>query len=502
MLNNKKLQLIREATTAFPETPVNSAIWYYLKDRFTGITVAELISKYLRDIRWAYNLDGVDDRGQLLFRGLQVEGNMLLKFFTPDGSKPVGVIVAQNLTGTFANREFQLWTDSNGTRLKLLFGGVGAFDIGIVTPSTQYSLQLEGTTFTLRNAAGVIINSGTFTRGTLRETTALTTFGANADSGGFTNFFKGSQLDVEIDGVRWPMDEPTQTIQLPKPSGLGAELYTQSVIENPSSKGTQWNYLGAGRWQLTGDGTYNELIFLAVQPRAYLLEFEIESISGGSLRCHSSATQTSVMTNHIFNSPGKYRFAVTNFIAGAYQSFVRHSGTINCVIKNISCRPLFTVNPNELVTNGTFSSGTTGWFTKGGATFNVVGGQAQLQCVASQTSRIEQPINTLEVGAYYLFTATLVSATGCNARLNVIRDTDGGYRGLGGQVVNAGSTNVRMQHVFKAPSASVIVQVSNDAGPNPGTLVWDDVSLRKLDSLCNPLVLANINPDRWQEIQP
>ena len=452
--------------------------------------------------RWGYSFDGVDDRGYLLFRGIQVEGDVTFKFYTPDGSKNVGVIVSQNLTGTFASREFQLWTDSNGTRLKLLFGGAGAFDIGIVTPNTQYSLELIGTSFILKDSSGALVNSGTFTRGTLRETTAFTNVSANADNASFTNFFKGRQRDVEIDGVCWPMDEPYHTIQLPKPSGLGVELYTHSVLATPSSKGTQWTHLGDGRWQLNGDGTYNEIIFLAIQPRAYLLEFEIESISGGSIRCHSSATQTSVMTNHIFNTPGKYRFAVTNFIAGAYQSFVRHSGTVTCVIKNISLKPLWVTNVTELITNGNFNSGTSGWGVNGGGTFNVVGGQAQLECVAGQTSRIEQRVTGLQTGAYYLYTADLISATGCNARLNVIRDEDGGYRGMGGQTVNVGSTNAKLQHVFKAPSSSLLFQLSNDAGPTGGTLVWDSVSLRKLDSLCNPLVLSNTTSPGWVSFDP
>ncbi len=147
------------------------------------------------------------------------------------------------------------------------------------------------------------------------------------------------------------MGDRNQSIQLPTPTGLGAELITQSVLENPATKGTQWTYLGGGRWQYIGDGSLNDLIFIsfASQPAAGFLEFEIESISG-TLTC----AQGGASVPSQFNTVGVKRYYYTTKDNGANVnancvSFKRASGVVSCIIKNISFKPLGTCNPMQLI---------------------------------------------------------------------------------------------------------------------------------------------------------
>jgi hypothetical protein len=163
------------------------------------------------------------------------------------------------------------------------------------------------------------------------------------------NYFAGLFPDLRINNAYYPLSTKEQTTQLAQPDGLGAELITQSVLENPAVKGSQWTYLGNGRWQYVGDGTLNELIpiFPASQPNQGYLEFEIESITG-SITCSQNS-----LARTVFNSVGVKRYFYTDRneggTNGASVSFKRALGTVaSCIIKNISFKPLGTANPLTL----------------------------------------------------------------------------------------------------------------------------------------------------------
>ncbi len=304
---------------------------------------------------WAYNFDGIDDRGVLTNRAINIEGDNSLEFWSPAGATG-GMIIAQNISATESAREFNLWRGGSG-ELNVTFGGVTSNLMTVAQgfkAQTRYGLTLIGTEAKIYEVglSGTLVRTTTFTRGAAREPTAQTLIGCRgAGAGAYANFFSGLQYDIKINGTLWEMGDRNQSIQLPTPTGLGAELITQSVLENPATKGTQWTYLGGGRWQYIGDGSLNDLIFIsfASQPAAGFLEFEIESISG-TLTC----AQGGASVPSQFNTVGVKRYYYTTKDNGANVnancvSFKRASGVASCIIKNISFKPLGTCNPMQLI---------------------------------------------------------------------------------------------------------------------------------------------------------
>lgn len=311
--------------------------------------------------RWAYNFDGIDDRGQLQFRAIDPDGNIDIEFRTgpivPAAGSTDRTVISQCLTATFSGtsgKEFTLFFNSSTGALQALHGGnfFSSNSSAILAPNTKYRWQLQGSTQTFW-VNDINVGSSSVTRGTARESTAQTVLMAqtHGSTSTFRGFGSGLFYDVKINGVLWSIADRNQSIQLPVPSGLGAELITQSVLENPASKGSQWTYLGDGRWQYVGDGSLNDLTFILFgsQPSAAFLEFEIESISG-TIVCAQSGT----LIPSSFNSVGvkRYYYPVKdhNSITNANcVMFKRQSGVASCIIKNISFKPLGTCNPLTLV---------------------------------------------------------------------------------------------------------------------------------------------------------
>lgn len=315
-----------------------------------GKRIASFTRTFAR-LRWALGFDGVGVRGVLTNRAINPDGDNTFEFYAPSIAGGLQSIIMQTVSISGSGREFGLYFDSNlnGGTLIMNFGGAfnglcnasQGFEVG-----KKYFLSLVGNTFTL--AKGVqsnVIRSGAITKGAVREPSVITYIGALPNgSGGFSSYFVGIQRDVKINGVRWPMADRNQAIQLPQPSGLGAELITQSVLENPVEVGNQWSYLGSGRWSYVGDGSLNTLKFILTenQPAQGFFEFEIESISGGGITC----TDT-VPSNSVFTTIGVKRFFYTNKADITSIAFKRApAGTpVSCIVKNISFKPLGACNP-------------------------------------------------------------------------------------------------------------------------------------------------------------
>lgn len=116
---------------------------------------------------------------------------------------------------------------------------------------------------------------------------------------------------------------------------LGPELFTASVIANPELVNPAWSYLGGTSWQLNGNGSNQELIFLRWwnQPAKFRLEFTVDSISGGGLTTAGSLGPT-------VNSPGDYIFDLDNSVIEFGQQFKRSSGAVTAVISEMSMREI------------------------------------------------------------------------------------------------------------------------------------------------------------------
>lgn len=302
--------------------------------------------------RFVYNNDGVDDYAVLANRAINPDGDLSLEFWSPNQSASAQSVIAQNFNDAGASREFHLYV-TGGSTLELTWGGTVTVLLTAAQgyePNKKFFVNFVGNSFSVaKNEASNIIRTSTFTRGAVREPTALTSIGARCGGsiGVYFVLYRGIQRDIKINGTLYPIADRNQTIQLPNPTGLGAELITPTVLENPASKGTQWSYLGDGRWQYIGDGSANELRFLtiAATPTAGFLEFEVESYSGsGNMRCCSIVAGSG---DRLFNSTGIKRWFYS--VGTDRWAFDRNSGVISCIIKNISFKPLGTCNPMQLV---------------------------------------------------------------------------------------------------------------------------------------------------------
>lgn len=300
------------------------------------------------------NFDGIGTRATFTQRLINPDGNIDIEWyqngFVLDGT--VRTIVSQSISSSFALNEFRLCNVASN-RLNLLLGGnsvdVLNFEQGW-SGTGRFRVTLIGSVFSVYKN-GVLVNTGTFNRGAAREPSAPTMIGVQLNGAGvFYRYWVGKISDVVINGVQHYINEPNQNIQLPTPKNLGAEIVTQAVLENPATKGSQWTYLGGGRWQYVGDGTLNELRFVlaAFQPTAGYVEFEIEQITG-IISCTNN-----VLARSNFADTGKKRFFYTDInesgASGASITFKRVSGVASCIIKNISFKPLSTSNP--LTING------------------------------------------------------------------------------------------------------------------------------------------------------
>lgn len=145
------------------------------------------------------------------------------------------------------------------------------------------------------------------------------------------------KFKVWIDGVLTHSIQLTNKnqgkFQLANVPSIGENLYTPDIITNPANAQDQWSYLGDGRWYLDGDGSLNALQFIltANQPISGYLQFEIESISGGTLGCTADSINEAT-----FNSVGVKTYYYEDLTTqGNSIQFKRRGGSTKVVIKNI-----------------------------------------------------------------------------------------------------------------------------------------------------------------------
>lgn len=451
-------------------------------------------------LRWALGFDGVDDRGQLQFRAINPDGDIDVEWyqeFQEANNAANGVIVAQCGTGTNSAQEFRLTYLSAGRTLELIVGGAQTTAFAEAPKRGKYRITLAGSQLTVW-LDGSIVRSTTFKRGAAREPSAPLWVGARQPS---LNLFPGILRDLRINGVLYPMGDRNQAIQLPSPSGLGAELITQTVLENPAFKGSQWTYLGDGRWQYLGDGL-GELVFISNSnlPEAGFIEFEVESYQhvSGTNGLRISHTITNFFGDRLVYGVGKFRAFYT--VKPASISFTRNNpGTeINCIIKNISFRPLWVASATELLANGAFNTDTAGWSAIN-STVAWSSGTLRVEVAAGVTGGATQNLPMLTAGKYYLLTAT-VAEVGPSATASVValRQAAGSFAVLNSASVTAAGT---VSFVFMATASDAQISLRSANASAATYCRFDNVSVRELTSLCNPLTLINTVSTGWQEIE-
>jgi len=128
---------------------------------------------------------------------------------------------------------------------------------------------------------------------------------------------------------------------------------------------------------------------------------------------------------------------------------------------------------DELVTNGTFDTDTTGWTAQLSATIASVSGELQVTASSSNNSGAFQVINGLTVGTVYIATAIGRRGT-CT---DVIRF---GINGLG-DVYSNSTSNTQLTYVFTATSTQCQLQgVIGGTSSNGQTAYFDNISLKEV----------------------
>lgn len=443
----------------------------------------------LANLRSVYNFDGVDDRGQLQFRAINPDGDIDIEWRSgPTISFATSrTIVSQTQTTTPTSQEFFIFISTGGGVVVRVGGSVISIAGVNYSPNTKYRWRLKGTTSELW-INDSLFNTQSFTRGTAREPNAITQIGSAVN----TFSYLGELYNVRINGVLYPINTKNQSIQLPYPTGLGPELITQSILENPVVKGSQWTYLGQGRWEYIGDGTQNGLIFLGTNatPTDMFIEFEVESFTGaGNMRVTSAVTG---FGDRLFNTTGVKRFFFTNDTVSNIQ-FERNvaGAACSCIIKNISFRPIWVASAIDLVTNGDFNS-STGWGL--GANSTIASGVLQITntTVVNNNSRTVATENNKS----YIVTYTVSSITSGAVRVLIYGN---GIHYIGPDRTVAGTYTEVV--IFNQPAGSATNTINIQAGHTGATTCTiDNVSLKPLDTLCNPLTLLNTASTGWTEL--
>jgi len=178
---------------------------------------------------WAYNFDGIDDRGVLTNRAINIEGDNSLEFYTPTALTPNVGIISQNIASALASREFELGL-SGSSALQLIYGGSNStlFSSALgMKAATRYGLTLIGTEAKIYEGGlgGTLVRTTTFTRGAAREPTAPTLIGCRGNgAGAYGGFFSGLQYDIKINGTLWEMGDRAQAVQPSLPAGNNMTL--------------------------------------------------------------------------------------------------------------------------------------------------------------------------------------------------------------------------------------------------------------------------------------
>lgn len=199
--------------------------------------------------RWMYNLDGVDDRGVTITKAINVDNDIDISWEQKGYNSDIGnsqTIVSQCVSATSANREFVLRAFVS-EQLEFVVGGVST------SPSVNYGdgkwqVTLIGTQFRIFRD-DVQVHSATFTRGAAREPTAQTVIGARF-AGSYVEHMNGKLFNININGILWALNVPYQAIQLPTPTGLGADFWAARNFQVANAATVQTNISGS-EWVVT-----------------------------------------------------------------------------------------------------------------------------------------------------------------------------------------------------------------------------------------------------------
>jgi hypothetical protein len=129
----------------------------------------------------------------------------------------------------------------------------------------------------------------------------------------------------------------------------------------------------------------------------------------------------------------------------------------------------------ELVTNGDFSNGTTGWTRAGGTSLTETGGVATL--TFASLTYVYQAITTV-VGKTYRYSANL---TAISSTTTLVRIEKGdASNGVGNNVLNSSLNIGRRDLVFTATATTSYILVTTNTSTAGSTISFDNISVREI----------------------
>lgn len=427
--------------------------------------------------RWVYNFDGVDDRGQLAYRAINVDRDIFVSWEQKNLRPTVysRVVLSQQITNTASSREFLLGIGGGG-QLVLQCGGAQLFTGADNLEDGFYEFSFVGTLVTLKKN-GVVVVSTTFTRGTAREPSAVTAIGVLTAGtiGTFGNWFAGQLFNIKINGVLWPMADRDQAIQVPLPTGLGAERANFSNVTVQEG----WTY---------DSGTFTATSVPAFQPSSgfsvgaltagetYFLELEVLSVSGTFRVQVTGGTGQNLVPN--ITSPGKYRFLVVALAGNTSCGFQATVNNTSCIIKNISFKPMSEVTSYPLTGN---------WNVSGGVPVQVTPTYVYIESDGDFA------------GATWDVKGNIKPNVPVTVTINAARSGTMQVLGSGTQITLV-NFSAGVSTITFTPTSSNASSLILNAYRVGNTLEFTLVAVQQTEITCNPLVLTNMTTDRWEEI--
>ena len=137
----------------------------------------------------------------------------------------------------------------------------------------------------------------------------------------------------------------------------------------------------------------------------------------------------------------------------------------------------FPVVGPELVTNGDFSNGTTGWTATADTGLSVIGGQLEIDTNTNAVSGAYQSFSTV-AGKFYKATATLKNGTATNANVRAVNGFTNTGTFLADSSVVTSSANTEVSVIFAAISAASTVYLRVNGLDK--TAYFDNISVKEV----------------------
>jgi len=226
---------------------------------------------------------------------------------------------------------------------------------------------------------------------------------------------------------------------------------------------------------------YNGENYLAVAPDIGLGQFTSAGTAQSTVFI-AEATSSTISIRGNFNNGAVYTFDNIS---------IKEIPGHHAIAPSDSARPVLFDDPDltaaaltdngrgeELVTNGTFDSDTTGWTVRAGCTISSESGRFRLTFTGTSAGRAYTTITGLEIGAEYEVKATGYNVSGASPKL-IVQSSNGAT--AIDSVLFSLSDGVEETSTFRARETSHRIEVGNDGGNSVDAFMEvDEVTVRKV----------------------